>query len=125
MLEFLDRCCTEFIDALIDAFYNFVRMALAAARLLNAACYLIAATFLFGFALVLVGDLGDKVPAINVAAFLIAWLALALAIDGLEQLARSEPEKAVTADHRLLLDDRAIEDGTVSVLPSRRRTTDW
>ena len=65
MLEFLDLICAR----LGDIFYNAVRTALTAARVLYGLCYLIAAICLFGLAVLLEQQMGDKVPAMDVGAF--------------------------------------------------------
>jgi hypothetical protein len=82
-------------DPFVATCYDTIRILLAMARFLNGVCYVMAALLLFGLAMYLADHAGDRIPAYNLAAFLIAWLGFGLATEGLEKLASTEPKTEI------------------------------
>jgi hypothetical protein len=93
-------------DPFVGTCYDTIRILLAMARFLNGVCYLMAALLSFGVAVYLVERVGDRIPAYDLAAFLIAWFGLALATEGLEKLASTEPKKEIKPSPPLELENR-------------------
>jgi hypothetical protein len=79
-------------DPFVGTCFDTIRILLAMARFLNGVCYVMAALFLFALAMY-VERAGDRIPAYDLAAFLITWLGLAVATNGLEKMASTEPKR--------------------------------
>ena len=92
-------------DPFVETCYDTIRALLAIARFLNGVCHVMAALFLFALAMY-VERAGDSIPAYNLVAFLIAWFGLALAVDGLEKMASTEPMERIEPSPSLELESR-------------------
>jgi hypothetical protein len=88
----------RFIADIVRQFFHKVRRALAVACFINGLFFIAAAMLVLLLACYFL-SLGDDIPALYVAAFLVAWIGLALAISGLEKIASTEPAKSLEA-HR-------------------------
>jgi hypothetical protein len=65
-------------------------------------------------------SIGDEMPALYVAAFLIAWIGLLLFISGREKIASTEPVRSRESTS-VLVDDQSTSNGRVQVLPAKLR----
>jgi|SRR5450631_3716237 hypothetical protein len=89
MKDEFDRLIAE----IVRQFFDKVRRALTVACFINVLCYIAAAMLILLLAGYLL-SIGDEMPALYVAAFLIAWIGLLLFISGREKIASTEPVRS-------------------------------
>jgi hypothetical protein len=106
-------------DPLVGTCFDTIRILLAMARFLHGVCYVIAALFFFALAMY-VDRVGDKIPAYDAVAFLISWLGLALAANGLEKMASTEPKREIEPSPPRELENR--ETGADAAIADHFRT---
>ena len=99
------------IADIVRQFFDKVRRALTV--VINGLCYIAAAMLI----LLLAGylfSIGHEMPALYVAAFLIAWIGLLLFISGLEKIASTEPVPSRESTS-VLVDDQSTSNGRVQI----------
>jgi hypothetical protein len=112
----------RFIADTVKQFFNKIRRWLAIARFLNSLFYMAAAAVVLLMAGYLV-SISNDVPALYVAAFLVAWTGLRFSIAGLEEIASMEPAHSVET-LPVLLDDQYLCEGIVRIHPGNPGSRD-